>query len=57
MAFPHHEKFLHQPYRKETREPGMVDYDDVENFYDLIRDDGTDSNDLQKRMFSQYAER
>jgi RNA polymerase sigma-70 factor, ECF subfamily len=39
-------------YRKETREPGMVDYDDVENFYDLIRDDSTDSNDLQKRMFS-----
>ncbi len=39
-------------YRKETREPGMVDYDDVENFYDLIRDDSTDSNDLQKRMYS-----
>jgi RNA polymerase sigma-70 factor, ECF subfamily len=39
-------------YRKETREPGMVDYDDVENFYDSIRDDSTDSNDLQKRMYS-----
>gem|GEM_PF-219496 len=39
-------------YRKETREPGMVDYDDVENFYDSIRDNSTDSNDLQKRMFS-----
>ena len=26
----------------------MVDYDDVENFYDSIRDDSTDSNDLQK---------
>jgi RNA polymerase sigma-70 factor, ECF subfamily len=39
-------------YRKETREPGMVDYDDVENFYDLIRDDSTDSNDLQKKMYS-----
>ncbi len=39
-------------YRKETREPGMVDYDDVENFYDLIRDDSTDSNNLQKRMYS-----
>jgi len=39
-------------YRKETREPGMVDYDDVENFYDLIRDDSTDSNDLQKRMYN-----
>jgi RNA polymerase sigma-70 factor, ECF subfamily len=38
-------------YRKETREPGMVDYDDVENFYDSIRDDSTDSNDLQKTMF------
>jgi RNA polymerase sigma-70 factor, ECF subfamily len=39
-------------YRKESREPGMVDYDDVENFYDSIRADSTDSNDLQKRMYS-----
>jgi RNA polymerase sigma-70 factor (ECF subfamily) len=39
-------------YRKETREPGMVDYDDVENFYDSIRDDSTNSNDLQKQMYS-----
>jgi RNA polymerase sigma-70 factor (ECF subfamily) len=39
-------------YRKESREPGMVDYDDVENFYDSIRDDSTDSNDLQKKMYS-----
>jgi len=39
-------------YRKETREPGMVDYDDVENFYDSIRDDSTNSNDLQKHMYS-----
>jgi RNA polymerase sigma-70 factor, ECF subfamily len=38
-------------YRKESREPGMVDYDDVENFYDSIRDDSVDSNDLQKSMF------
>jgi RNA polymerase sigma-70 factor (ECF subfamily) len=39
-------------YRKETREPSMVDYDDVENFYDSIRDEATDSNDLQKKMYS-----
>jgi len=39
-------------YRKETREPGMVDYEDVENFYDSIRDDSTDSNDLQKTMYN-----
>jgi RNA polymerase sigma-70 factor (ECF subfamily) len=39
-------------YRKETREPAMVDYDDVENFYDSIRDETTDSNDLQKKIYS-----
>jgi RNA polymerase sigma-70 factor (ECF subfamily) len=39
-------------YRKETREPGMVDYDEVENFYDSIRDETVDSNDLQKKIFS-----
>jgi RNA polymerase sigma-70 factor (ECF subfamily) len=39
-------------YRKETREPGMVDYEDIENFYDSIRDESTDSNDLQRRMYS-----
>ena len=39
-------------YRKVTREPGMVDYDDVENFYDSVRDNSTDSNDLQKRLYS-----
>lgn len=39
-------------YRKETREPGMVDYDDIENFYDSIRDEATDSNDLQRRIYS-----
>jgi RNA polymerase sigma-70 factor (ECF subfamily) len=38
-------------YRKETREPGMVDYDDIENFYDSIRDDSTESNDLQKSIY------
>jgi RNA polymerase sigma-70 factor (ECF subfamily) len=39
-------------YRKETREPGMVDYGDVENFYDSIRDDSTDTNDLQQKMYN-----
>ncbi len=39
-------------YRRETREPAMVDYDDVENFYDSIRDEATDSNDLQKQMYN-----
>jgi RNA polymerase sigma-70 factor, ECF subfamily len=38
-------------YRKETREPSKVDYDDVENFYDSIRSSSTDTNDLQERFF------
>jgi RNA polymerase sigma-70 factor (ECF subfamily) len=38
-------------YRKETREPGMVDYGDVENFYDSIRAESTDTNDLQEKIF------
>lgn len=38
-------------YRKETREPSKVDYDDVENFYDSIRSSATDTNDLQEKFF------
>ena len=38
-------------YRKETREPDTVDYENVENFYDSIRDESRDSTDLQQRMF------
>lgn len=38
-------------YRKETREPDKVDYEDVENFYDSIRDDSKETSDLQQRMF------
>jgi len=38
-------------YRKETREPNTVDYSDVENFYDSIRAESTDTNDLQEKIF------
>ncbi len=38
-------------YRKESREPDKVDYDDVENFYDSIRDESKDTTDLQQKMF------
>lgn len=39
-------------YRKETKEPDKVDYEDIENFYNSIRADHTDSNDLQEKIFS-----
>jgi RNA polymerase sigma-70 factor (ECF subfamily) len=38
-------------YRKQSKEPSTVDYDDVQNFYTSIRDDGADPNDLQETLF------
>ena len=38
-------------YRKVSREPDKVDFDDVENFYDSVRDESKDTTDLQKKMF------
>jgi RNA polymerase sigma-70 factor (ECF subfamily) len=38
-------------YRKETKEPDKVDYEEIENFYNLIRAESTDPNDLQEKLF------
>jgi RNA polymerase sigma-70 factor (ECF subfamily) len=38
-------------YRKETKEPDTVDYEHVENFYNSIRAQSTDPNDLQEKLF------
>ncbi len=38
-------------YRKETKEPDKVDYDEIENFYNTIRAESTDPNDLQQKLF------
>jgi len=38
-------------YRKETKEPDKVDYEDIENFYNLIRAESTDPNDLQQQLY------
>lgn len=38
-------------YRKETREPDKVDYNNVENYYDSIRNDSRETSDLRQRMF------
>lgn len=38
-------------YRKETKEPDKVDYDEIENFYNVIRAEHTDANDLQEKLF------
>jgi RNA polymerase sigma-70 factor (ECF subfamily) len=38
-------------YRKETKEPDKVDYEDIENFYNVIRAESTDPNDLQQQLY------
>lgn len=37
-------------YRKESKEPDTVDYDEVQNIYATIRDEGTDSGSLQETL-------
>jgi RNA polymerase sigma-70 factor, ECF subfamily len=38
-------------YRKETKEPDKVDYEDIENYYNTIRAESTDPNDLQVQLY------
>ncbi len=39
-------------YRKNQKEPGKVDYGEIENFFDIIRSEKIDSSDLQQKVFS-----
>jgi len=39
-------------YRKNKKEPSKVDYEDVQNFYDSIRNELVDPNDLEHKVFS-----
>ncbi len=43
-------------YRKESKEPDKVDYEEIEGYYNLIRDQNSDDNDLQQRMFGQLLD-
>lgn len=43
-------------YRKNQKEPGKVDYEEIENFYDNIRSERIDSTDLQQKLFSNVLE-
>ncbi|HMN50346.1 MAG TPA: sigma-70 family RNA polymerase sigma factor [Ignavibacteriaceae bacterium] len=38
-------------YRKETKEPDKVDYEDIENFYENIKPSSTDSAHLEKDIY------
>ena len=38
-------------YRKAVKEPDTVDYNDIQNFYNIIRENSADANDLQVKLF------
>ena len=38
-------------YRKAVKEPDTVDYNDIQNFYNVIRESSADANDLQEKFF------
>ncbi len=38
-------------YRKESREPDTVDFEDVQEFYNTIRPVGSESTDLEERLY------
>lgn len=38
-------------YRRQSKQPNQVDYDEVSSFYETIRADRTDTSDLEDRMF------
>lgn len=43
-------------YRKEVKEPDKVDYDEIESFYNLIRDQNSTEHDLQEKIFGQLLD-
>ena len=43
-------------YRKEVKEPDTVDYDEIESYYNLVRDQNSEDNDLQEKMFGQLLD-
>lgn len=43
-------------YRKEVKEPDTVDYDEIESYYNIIRDESSDDSDLQQKLFGQLLD-
>jgi RNA polymerase sigma-70 factor (ECF subfamily) len=43
-------------YRKQSKQPNQVDYDEVSEFYETIRADRTDTSDLEDKMFRELVD-
>ncbi|MDW8465935.1 MAG: sigma-70 family RNA polymerase sigma factor [Chloroherpetonaceae bacterium] len=43
-------------YRKESKEPDKVDYDEIKEFYHTVKDSSLDSNDMQEKLFGKLLD-
>jgi len=43
-------------YRKQSKQPNQVDYDEVSTFYETIRAERTDTSDLEDKMFRELID-
>lgn len=43
-------------YRKHSRAPEQVDYDAIEDYYELVRDQTLDGNDMRKQFYNDLLE-
>ncbi len=43
-------------YRKESKEPDKVDYDEIKEFYHTVKHSSLDSNDMQEKLFSELLD-
>jgi len=43
-------------YRKAVKTPEHVDYDEIKEFYNTIREQSTDANDLSERLYGQLLD-
>lgn len=43
-------------YRKKSKKPSQVDYDEVSSFYETIRDERTDTSDLEDTMYRELID-
>jgi len=43
-------------YRKAVKTPEHINYDEIKEFYNTIREQSTDSNDLSERLFGQLLD-
>lgn len=43
-------------YRKESKEPDKVDYDEIKEFYHTVKHSSLDSNDMQEKIFGELLD-